>query len=1733
MSSKEINGMNGVNFLRIPRKGVKKYMKKKLIGIWLVSLLFLQILSPLIGYAQELKTVQSDVESVTETTQSSVDKETTDSSIRVQESTESKEKEVPASSEEKKEEQPISEEKKDEQQTSSAPETSDKKKPEINEQSPSNKTRAAIADNLFTSAKLYKINGDEVQPSDTLPNMSGIKLSMKFSFTNKNYQAGDTFTTQLPAQIAIAKDLSGDFSPMTSAKWSINAATKELTITFLEDNVTAEEYDLTLTTSVEKVTTIDEEYQTITFNTTPTKTVYQLEMTSSLDKGLSRTGITMNSLNPRSAQILSSFNLDRTNNENRMFRVEAYNGTSKIIYDSVHVYTTDVDFNGTFVGEKTLLTEGTDYEVVYKNSETTSAAAEITLTKPVGKKAIYIESTVSGINGTNYIDEAVSGLEYNYFYGYSYTYENNASISSSYNSKTFATIFPLAAKGKINKETGMVDWEIQYNFNEQPQTSASKLLTDLTDQGVEFVEGSLSIEKIGFNYLNGNSYDTVQQGDGSAELSVTADSSGSLEIHPVGNTNQAYLIKYSTKIVDPTERVIKNKVTDGRINKEAQVSLIPNLLSKESGTIDVFNRTMEWKITINAEKYKMKQPVVHDYFIDAVKDFTSLSVVKKISDTETEPLVENVDYKVTQFDETGSPVGASPNVNGAPDSFNGGVRIDFLGEYAQLEDTLVITIKTKLETSDQKTEIKNKATLNYGDTPGVVEYEAKGIFTDPYYTGGTKLVRTGTSDNQYIYQDWLVLVNSKGTKFDMTTMEDTLPSGVELVPGSLRFEEVTSEDMLTNIQNYLRYDYNLLPEGADAYPTKIDTSNNKVDLEFGNLKSKRVYVKYKTRMKKDWYIYQRLDNTATITYGTQAPVDYKASTYVSNSEVALQKSVLKDTEKENVANWKVQTKNISSILPVENPVITDTLNQGTTNGAYDPTSFVVTDLGTGEKISTDHYRLSITGNTFKVTFQDYKATTNIQVAYSTISEFPGLVKNNSVVDSTSYGALSSYYRQATASVNLSFTSGSGSGVVKTADVSVIKVDDSDETIYLAGATFEILKSDGTETGLKADTDASGKASFSGLPLGDYLLKETKAPNGYEINPDYKDGKAFTLTESMDPIKVKNKKTIPNSIELTKTDEKTGDPLKGAIFQLEKSDGTIVSTNHETDSAGILKVEGLSIGDYQFVETKAPANYKLDKTPVKFSITEKQGQAISLEMTNTLTTGSVILTKVDESSNKGLKGAQFKLLDSENNTIKSDLETDDSGKINVSELAPGDYQFIETKAPQDYILDATPIDFTIAKGQTEAINVVKTNKLFTNSVVLTKTDESSGEKLKGAVFQLVDNEGTVIHSSIETDGFGQLAVQDLTPGEYAFIETKAPAGYVLNNEPVKFTVKMNQEEAVSVEKTNKKMLGKISLTKVDAQTDEVLSGARFDLKTKDGKLVLEDLVTDQSGKISIDTLEPGDYQFVEKEAPTGYVLDSQPVAFTVKSAADSIDLKKTNQREEGSVLLEKIDEQTHSTLAGAEFELKTADGETVIDGMTTDDYGRLAVNGLEPGEYQLIETNAPAGYELDATPIRFSIEKNQTEALFLQKTNKQLKDAVLLNKVDKLTNERLEGAVFELRDEAGKVVTKQTTDSAGTILVENLAPGAYQFIETKAPAGYKLDSTPIEINVSENQHQLVTVTKVNEQENKKKKNATKAVKKNHTYLPKTGENHTSLLLIWSGGIIVLLAGSYMLTRKRRR
>ncbi|TKI78259.1 collagen binding domain-containing protein, partial [Bacillus mycoides] len=94
-------------------------------------------------------------------------------------------------------------------------------------------------------------------------------------------------------------------------------------------------------------------------------------------------------------------------------------------------------------------------------------------------------------------------------------------------------------------------------------------------------------------------------------------------------------------------------------------------------------------------------------------------------------------------------------------------------------------------------------------------------------------------------------------------------------------------------------------------------------------------------------------------------------------------------------------------------------------------------------------------------------------------------------------------------------------------------------------------------------------------------------------------------------------------------------------------------------------------------------------------------------------------------------------------------------------------------------------------------------------------------------------------------------------------------------------------------------------------------------------------------------------------------------------------------------------------------------------------GKANVSNLSVGKYKLVEVESLPGYKKLAKPVSFEITKGMTEVLSLKVENEKLdKGSVEITKVDKDSQKVLEGVVFEVQDEQGKVVTEVTTDKEG-------------------------------------------------------------------------------------------------------
>ena len=525
---------------------------------------------------------------------------------------------------------------------------------------------------------------------------------------------------------------------------------------------------------------------------------------------------------------------------------------------------------------------------------------------------------------------------------------------------------------------------------------------------------------------------------------------------------------------------------------------------------------------------------------------------------------------------------------------------------------------------------------------------------------------------------------------------------------------------------------------------------------------------------------------------------------------------------------------------------------------------------------------------------------------------------------------------------------------------------------------------------------------------------------------------------------------------------------------------------DTDKNGDLKLGNLRVTDYLLIETKAPTGYTLDEELVKGKkiTVAKDGEVSNFPIQDVENEPTkVILKKVGLTIENGkevknpLQGAEFKVLDSNGQVVSGyeKLTSDSSGNVTIEKLTPGKYSLVETKAPTGYILNTIPVDFTISAEEEGQPQMVIASDNFINyqgSAELIKQD-NEGQPLSGAVFKIVDKAGKTIQANLTSGKDGKVVVDGLAPGEYSFVETKAPTGYILNTIPVDFTILAEEEGQPSLIIASDNFVnyqGSAQLIKKDSE-GQPLAGAIFKVVDKNGKTVKEGLTSDKDGKVSIDDLAPGEYSFVETQAPTGYILNTIPTHFTILAESEGqpqlVVASDNFINYQGSAELIKHDINGQA-LSGAIFKVIDADGKTIKEGLTSDETGKVLIEGLAPGDYSFVETKAPEGYILNTLPVNFSIsgeEEGKVKVVMASDNFINYQGSAELIKHDS-QGQALEGAIFKVVDSKGKIIKEDlASDKTGKVLIDNLAPGDYSFVETKAPSGYILNTSKVDFTIS--------------------------------------------------------------------
>ncbi|MGH0588628.1 MSCRAMM family protein, partial [Bacillus mycoides] len=492
---------------------------------------------------------------------------------------------------------------------------------------------------------------------------------------------------------------------------------------------------------------------------------------------------------------------------------------------------------------------------------------------------------------------------------------------------------------------------------------------------------------------------------------------------------------------------------------------------------------------------------------------------------------------------------------------------------------------------------------------------------------------------------------------------------------------------------------------------------------------------------------------------------------------------------------------------------------------------------------------------------------------------------------------------------------------------IVKVDANDKTKLLSDAEFTVYKDGKKVAELK--TDESGKAMLPKLPLGEYTVKETKAPAGYKIsNKEWK----VTIQNEKEVVKVEaeNEKLL-GSLQIIKTDDKDqAERLAGAVFTLKDAKGNVVKEKITTDKSGTVKVEGLVPGEYTLEETKAPEGYELTKQVIHVTVNGEK--VVDVKVTNSKSLGQFEIVKVDANDKtKLLSDAEFEVY-KDGKKVEM-LQTDKTGKVISGKLEPGKYTLKETKAPKGYKLLKEEIEVVVEANKVVQVQVENAKELGSLQVI--KKDAESGKVLEGAEFRLKNENGQVVGEAKTTNKDGVVTFENLVPGKYTLEETKAPEGYKAVEVTVKVNVVANEvaKQEVLNEKVKEKITGQVEITKIDANdTDKKLEGAVFEI-LKDG-IKIDTLTSDKNGKATSKKLEPGDYVLKEVQAPEGYNLSDKGIEFTISNEkVEVIKLQITNEKETG-----KGPEKPGGETETPGGETETPGGETETPGGETETPG---------------------------------------------------------------------------------------------------------------------------------------------------------------------------------------------------
>lgn len=849
--------------------------------------------------------------------------------------------------------------------------------------------------------------------------------------------------------------------------------------------------------------------------------------------------------------------------------------------------------------------------------------------------------------------------------------------------------------------TESITWEIKYNYNEKAIAADDAVLADYFNKSQEFVAGSMTVYAVTLDQ-NGNGTDGAAL-IGGTDYTVTPlpvkDDKVGFELQFNNDIQSAYRIVYKTKVADRlyTNEQIRNDVTYSTYGDGDQLTITQRILNKQvvdnATDVDYASKTVNWTVKVNEDSRAMTNLILTDIFGNA-----GLQLIGKPVITPS-PGVEGVDYEIIDL--------------GTGDFSKGdGFKINFL---KPINQPYTITYTTKFDyyqLSAGANIFANTASITWDEkAAGTPAQTSTRTFTprDEVKNNGLK---TGSYDTASKQITWTVGANyNKRVLSAGAELVDTLPAGQKVDTSSVTVYQL---DYAANGNPYT-----VSPALIKDTDYTITVTDTELKVKLKNAVNYAFYVVFKTEFIGEDINQTTVTNTAILNDAQNNPV---SELLVGNANVPkggeyIAKDGARDNTDQTLMNWTVTINaNQSTVSKVE------VLDTPSSNQVLLPASFQVIEAAVAangnvsetattlvrdidytlefitDKDGQDSFKLVFTNTIDKAYILKYQSVVTAvgQVVLSNAVSFSGEGSKKIMKDINSEKT-----------VQIVETGGTGSGIKGL--LKVLKTN-ADGSVNLAGAAFSLERIVGTQLMDKQDgiTDSNGGLEFKDLRAGKYILKETKAPDGYTLDTT----EHQVTINSATPVLMTITNGFNGSLKLTKVaQEDPAKRLEGAEFELYDSANILVKSG-TTDENGELIFTNLKGGNYTLKEKTAPAGYVLSTKAIAVTIDPAQENVLA-PVTNELlpqeVLGSLKLTKVDQDNpTKKLAGAEFKLYDSSRNLVATGT-TDINGELEFKELKPGAYTLEESAAPNGYELDATEHNITIDSAVQKVLPAI-TNKV---------------------------------------------------------------------------------------------------------------------------------------------------------------------------------------------------------------------------------------------------------------------------------------------------------------------------------------------------------------------------------------------------------------------------------------